>query len=612
MSLGRLRLLSIVLPIAFVLLVEAGAMLVLMREIGWGYGHLVAIPVLAAGVVLFSTSIFSVLERMQQRIIRQNEELSAVNAVAGEVSGTHDLREVVTRSLGTVVEVMGARAGEIIVTPDERSGDTLRVSQGAAEDLTRLGRLVEDSSDAKIPVATADGMRIIDYEQLDDPGAEDGLRQECLTLAWIPLRAGERELGVMKLLADTDSHLSSANSGRLLAATASEIAVAIQAGHLFEDVLRRGRDAQALYEIGLKIASLQDIGETLRSVVEQAQEMLGGEASGLCLARRDGSSPMLAACCGLEGAFRQSPQPVPPLPAPPDVAPAGAAEQEAGPPCTLFSDEFQASQVSAQIRIGITVVGDLCVSSRDGQRFSDHNRDLLARLADMAAIAISNARLLEGERYLAVLEERERLSREMHDSLAQVLGHLHLKARAASRGLSEEGIARAERELNEMAALAHEAYVDVREAIMGLRQSPSPALGVIETLNEYLPKFGRQSGINVELDVNGLEKPNLSPESEVQLVRVIQEALTNVRKHAGAADARISIREHDAELSVCIEDDGQGFESALFERGAGRGFGVRIMRERIEQLGGRFHIESSPGRGTKVQVYLPIVGGNER
>jgi len=113
MSLDRLKWVTIVLPIAFVLVVQATAMLVLMRGLGFAYGHLVAIPVMAVGVVLFSTAVLRIVHGRQQGIARQNEELSALNAVARALSGPLDLKEGVTRALGNVMEVTEASAGEI-------------------------------------------------------------------------------------------------------------------------------------------------------------------------------------------------------------------------------------------------------------------------------------------------------------------------------------------------------------------------------------------------------------------------------------------------------------------------------------------------------------------
>jgi signal transduction histidine kinase len=250
-------------------------------------------------------------------------------------------------------------------------------------------------------------------------------------------------------------------------------------------------------------------------------------------------------------------------------------------------------------------MGELCVSGTEGHEFSKRQADLLTGLADLAAITVENARLLDKERYAAVLEERERLSRELHDSLAQVLAYLHLKAQGTLRLLSEEKISRAQDELRDMIVQAHEAYVDVREAILDLRESLSPNSDFVSTLQGYLHKFSRQSGIPVELEVIDPPVPGLSRAAEVQLLRVIQEALTNVRKHAQADKAHVRLRHDERTLTIAVEDDGQGFEVEALEGDDGRTFGLATMRERVERAGGEFSIDSAPRRGTRIQVIFP-------
>jgi signal transduction histidine kinase len=298
---------------------------------------------------------------------------------------------------------------------------------------------------------------------------------------------------------------------------------------------------------------------------------------------------------------------VPPFPLTLDAESADVAAT-VGRPCAAIDGRYRACHLSAPLVVGNSRVGELCVASRAERQFSKQQRGILAGLADMAAIAINNARLLERERYVAVLEERERLAQEMHDSLAQVLGYLHLKSQTAKRHLDEGDLTRADGELVDMASLAHEAYVDVREAILGLRETVSPTRGIVGTLREYLQKFGRQAGIAAELEVKGDAAPQFPPEAEVQLVRVIQEALTNVRKHARANRAWVRIANEPSAIGISIEDKGRGFDPAILDED-GPHFGMRTMRERVERVGGRLEIESSPGCGTTIRIFLPLTEG---
>jgi nitrate/nitrite-specific signal transduction histidine kinase len=509
------------------------------------------------------------------------------------------------------MEVTEASAGEIVVDNEGRDSEPLSFSRGHAEDLKLLQDVWASEEQEAVPNQVT-AAQVVDLGGVARPAAQAACGRGFRALAWIPLTAQRKQVGVMKLLAADGTHLASGGSDRLLDVIGNQIAVGIQANQLFQDVLHRAREAQALYEIGLKITSLQDIQQILRSVVEEARETLGAETAALCLAREGGAGLTLADCSGPAEAFQRRPVQVPPFPVTLASAPARARNAGDGSQCIAISEEYRTHHLSAPLLVGTSTIGELCVSSRASKRFTDRHSHLLASLADMAAIAINNARLLEGERYLAVLEERERLAREMHDSLAQVLGYLHLQAQGVQSTLTEGNLGKAREELEEMATTAHEAYLDVREAILGLRETVSPRKGLLGTLREYLQKFSRQAGIEATVEAEGEEMPQFSPETEVQLIRAIQEALTNVRKHARADGAWVRISRRNGEFIISVEDNGQGFDPALLQRQDGRRFGVRTMRERIERVGGRFEIESSPGCGTNVRMYFSLEGGEEQ
>jgi signal transduction histidine kinase len=221
-------------------------------------------------------------------------------------------------------------------------------------------------------------------------------------------------------------------------------------------------------------------------------------------------------------------------------------------------------------------------------------------MADLAAIEVQKGKLMERDRLVAVLEERERLAREMHDSLAQVLGYLHLKSEVAQAGLIAGDQEKVQQELAEISSVSHEAYADVREAILGLRETVSPRRGFVDALREYAVKFGQQAGVPTQVELRGCETLKLAPEAEVQLMRVIQEALTNVRKHSEARKACVRLDQQDG-LRITIEDDGKGFDPAVMDNDRDR-FGLFTMRERVERVGGRLEIDSVPGGGTRVCV----------
>jgi signal transduction histidine kinase len=152
------------------------------------------------------------------------------------------------------------------------------------------------------------------------------------------------------------------------------------------------------------------------------------------------------------------------------------------------------------------------------------------------------------------------------------------------------------------------AYEEVRQAIFGLKLMVSRGLGLVPILVEYVHEFSEQTGIPVELKTAEGGAARLSPDAEIQLIRIIQEALANVRKHAHAEKAWVTFGTEGGKVQVVVQDDGQGFDPGEATR-LGRGsFGLQSMRERAESMGGSFDVESRPGAGTKVIVLLPAGG----
>jgi signal transduction histidine kinase len=210
--------------------------------------------------------------------------------------------------------------------------------------------------------------------------------------------------------------------------------------------------------------------------------------------------------------------------------------------------------------------------------------------------------LFEQVRRLAILEERDRLAREMHDSLGQVLGFVNIKAKVAEDLITRGRPADAGEELRQMREAVQGAYEDVRQAILSLRSAPKGD-GLVATLRAYLERFREQTGLEVTLE--STETITLAPAVEAQVVRIVQEALANVRKHAQASAVHVRFERDGRETAVMISDNGRGFDLAEVESDQGMRFGVLTMRERAESVGGRLEIDTAPGTGTRVRLHVP-------
>ncbi len=253
------------------------------------------------------------------------------------------------------------------------------------------------------------------------------------------------------------------------------------------------------------------------------------------------------------------------------------------------------------------IVGVLGVASKAREKlWGERELRLLAGIGEGVALAIANARLHERVLDGAVLEERIRIARELHDGLAQVLGYINTQTLAVKRLLITGHADEARTQLDSMESAARDVYGDVREAILGLRTS-LPRQGLVPALRRYLEEYAPMASVLLRLDADEqVEALDLQPAVEIQLVRIVQEALANVRKHAHATHATVRLAFDRGLLAIAVADDGQGFDLDLGARTGWPRFGLQTMRERAQAVGGRFEVDSAPGTGTRVTVTLPV------
>lgn len=389
-----------------------------------------------------------------------------------------------------------------------------------------------------------------------------------------------------------------------------------------ETTRRQAAQLRALHEASVTVTSDLGVEAVLQRVVDLARELVNARygalgvldeqgrivrflTSGLSAAERAalGDPPKGR---GLLGAVLRSGQPI----RVDDIA--SDARSSGFPPGHPRMTTFLGVPITARGR----TLGNLYLTDKEGTTgvvpFEPQDEELLQLFAAQAAVAIENARLHARVEALAAVAERERIARELHDSLAQVLGYVRLRATSARDALRRGDLAAAEATLEQIAAATDEAYADVREAILGLRSGVGAERGLTAALEEYLERYRLQTGISAVLEAGpGVAEARLAPGAEAQLLRIIQEALANVRKHAAARRAVVRLEvvllSGGPRLRASVSDDGCGFDPAGLV-GAAR-FGLATMRERAESVGGSCTIESAPGRGTRVTVELPLEAG---
>ncbi len=230
----------------------------------------------------------------------------------------------------------------------------------------------------------------------------------------------------------------------------------------------------------------------------------------------------------------------------------------------------------------------------------------LLLLHDVTEQRRSQAQILEQQRALATLNERERLAHELHDELAQELALINLQAQLVSGLLAAGQAERAQGQLQILAEAAREAQVDVRTEISKLSHRITQAHGLPGALNQYIDTFQKTYGIETELILPELDhKISIPPMVEVQLLRIIQEAFTNIRKHARAKHASVALTQEPECLKLVIADDGVGFDPQSLPVSR-QSFGLGVMSARAQEVNGQLEVQSTPGTGARVTVIIPM------
>jgi nitrate/nitrite-specific signal transduction histidine kinase len=248
--------------------------------------------------------------------------------------------------------------------------------------------------------------------------------------------------------------------------------------------------------------------------------------------------------------------------------------------------------------------GALFLGARRQRAIQNNHLQLLRTVAYQIALAIRNAQLYTQLGQMAVLQERHRLSREFHDGLAQTISYLGMQAERVENLIQDEFWNEATTEIHQLRNTIRDAYADVREAIDGLRLSVDNPSQIVDRLSDYCAAFTRQTGIETQFNATPLDL-SIDPSTSLQMLRIVQEAMTNIRKHAQAQNVVLLLREDLGVLHLSISDDGVGFpQKSKIDQSPS--YGLTTMRERAEGLGGTLTIATSPDEGTRITVEAPV------
>jgi len=378
---------------------------------------------------------------------------------------------------------------------------------------------------------------------------------------------------------------------------------------------------RAVSEVVHAIASERSLARVLRRLADAARELVnaryaaigvpdgeGGFASFIASGMTDkqwdaiGELPRQH---GLLGAMLESPEPV----RMPDIS---LHERFEGWP---DAHPHMHSFLGVPIVSHDEVIGAFYLTDKKGGRralFTDADQDLIETFAGHAAVAIENARLTERSRELTVVEERNRLARDLHDAVNQTLFSVALTADAAALLVDSEP-KRAKDQLQTVRELARGAMDELRSVIFELRPADVASDGFAETLRKHVDVLRRIYEVDIELELEGAWPFSPLAEREVlerEIFRIVQEAIGNALKHSGAERVSVRLATPDHRVLVAVADDGSGFDPAGPQ--AQRHLGLVSMRERAESIGGDLRIESAPGAGTTVSLEVDLGGRDPR
>ncbi len=563
---------------------------------------------------------------LEQRVGERTRELDLLNSVAAVISGRVDLADVFTLSLRKTMEAFAVETGGAY----ELQGDTLvmRAHAGLSEAFVeQMERLPLETALAGKQLTTEQPL-IWSLEEYPPGPLRQSIEAEGLELIiGVPLAAKGKLLGALVMSSRRERNLTPEELS-LLIAVGQQIGLAIENARLLEseragraDADRRREVAEGLRETLAVLNSHRPLPEILGFIVTQACRIMGSDGASLLQADPACCVYRVSASCGLSkelseavlysdgkggaGGAIEARQPF----ASPDLQRLSERQRASmapePPEDRRHRDLLLSHGIRATLSVPLIVRGDafgaISLYYRQPRQFSAEEVRLATALSDQAALAVDNARLHEEAEQAAALAERNRLARELHDSVTQSLYSITLYAEAVARLLGAGRIDPAAEHLRELGTTAREALREMRLLIFELNPPALENGSLVDALQIRLDAVEARGGMTVGFQVEGTEK--LAAPVRQELYQIAQEALNNAIKHSRAQSVKIALRFENAGCELQISDDGVGFEPDQARRGGG--LGLRGMRERVEKLSGRLEIESLPGAGTRVRVIAP-------
>ena len=555
------------------------------------------------------------LKQSQTERDEREQDLDILIRLGLVAAQLHELDKVLDFALDAIHNELGMSDALLFLWDEADQRYSLHASQGMPpEKLDQIDRLRREGFDFIQQVAESGQELYVPNIAVDEQIYLVWEEKERSYLAF-PLMARGRVIGVIETVSQPGKFINQPDL-ELLKAIGRQIGSAIDNAVLLEGSQRSEVEARQLYRLGTTISSSLALTEVLEQAAKAALELVPADISLVALADAQQHALEVRAAAG-EGApaykgkrnliskDSQGYQLVLGNPIFSHQMPVGDYSSE-----KAYSTSSEAAKIFLTVPLsqGDRLVGCVELIRHSGQNFSQAEARLLERFCNHVVVVIENAMLYRKLRYVSALEEQSRLARELHDQLAQTLGYMNIKTSMTDELLAQDKVGEARASLQELKAVTKNVYIDVREGIFNLRTSASTYMGFLPYLRGYLVEYRQNYGLNVHLFANVSDELDLSPEIANQLMRIVQEALTNVRKHAAASEVTVRCVVKEETLRVEITDNGSGFDRQVDAQvlREDQHFGLQIMQERAESVGGKVYYESQTGVGTKVIVEVPM------
>ena len=378
-----------------------------------------------------------------------------------------------------------------------------------------------------------------------------------------------------------------------------------------EKLKRRNQELSILNTIAEALNREVDLDQALQTALQQVADLLDLHAGWIFLLNEESQAYYAAASLNLPPALADNPERMAGSCYCLDTYEAGDLDGAANVNVITCSRLHKLVDGTDGLRYHASIplyaygkqLGVLNVASTDWQELSEEDLQLLYTVGDLLSIAIERARLFQRSTHLGAVEERNRLAREIHDTLAQGLTAVSLKLETADALLEgQANLERVRQMIGQALSLTRSNLEEARRSVLDLRAAPLEGKSLPQALVRLAEDVSQREALQVVFEAKAAHRP-LPLRVEVGLYRIVQEALNNICQHAEATEVNIQLAFTSEKLKLIIKDNGKGFDPGQISKNS---FGLIGVNERAKLLGGSFHIQSQAGMGARAEVNIPI------